>query len=61
MNIDYFRKTLFKGSYLDDSEIKGITKAVSKEFEESLAGKADDVAKEVIEKGSQGESKKAFK
>lgn len=61
MNIDYFRKTLFKGSYLDDNEIKGITKAVSKEFEESLAGKADDVAKEVIEKGSQGESKKAFK
>lgn len=61
MNIDYFRKTLFKGSYLDDNEIKGITKAVSNEFKESLAGKADDVAKEVVEKGSQGESKKAFK
>ena len=61
MNIDYFRKTLFKGSYLDDNEIKEITKAVSKEFGESLAGKADNVAKEVIEKGSQGESKKAFK
>ena len=61
MNMDYFRKTLFKGSYLDDNEIKGITKAVSDEFKESLVGKVDDVAKEVVEKGSQGESKKAFR
>lgn len=61
MNIDYFRKTLFRGSFMDDDVVKVPSKNVANKFRESLMGTtAKDVVKEAEDQTKQ-QVKKNFK
>ena len=53
MDMDYFRKTLFKGSWLDDDVIKNPMKGIARQYREILGGVAED--------GTQEGSKKVFR
>ena len=37
MQIDYFRDTLFKGTFMDESELRGITRGAAKEVADNIA------------------------
>ena len=61
MNIDYFRKTLFRGSFMDDDVVKVPAKNVANKFKASLMGTtAKEVAKEAGDQTKQ-QVKKNFK
>lgn len=77
MNIDYFRKSIFRGSYLDDSVVKTPSLNVAKMYRDELTGivkegteqatkqtvqqAATQTAQQAAEDGTQAGSKKLFK